>query len=117
MTMTHRDLHALLAGYDLPPTYQATIADDSGPDPEGAPAILAHYDTPNGCVPCRVIRYGNNFDSVTIQITASKNGYRKGETILTLPEKVLERRARTINGALRVVPIDHDKARFLLAQS
>jgi hypothetical protein len=34
-----------------------------------------------------------------------------------LPEKVLERRARTINGALRVVPIDHDKARFLLAQS
>jgi hypothetical protein len=39
MTMTHRDLHAILAGYPLPTTYQATIETDTGPDPEGAPAM------------------------------------------------------------------------------
>jgi hypothetical protein len=35
-TLTHRDLHAILAGYLLPATYQATIETDTGPDPEGA---------------------------------------------------------------------------------
>jgi hypothetical protein len=38
-TYKYRDMHALLAGYPLPATYQATIANDAGPDPEGAPAM------------------------------------------------------------------------------
>jgi hypothetical protein len=39
MSLTHRDLHAILGGYDLPNTYQATIETDTGPDPEGAPTM------------------------------------------------------------------------------
>jgi hypothetical protein len=35
MTMTHRDLHAMLSQYPLPDTYQATIETDTGPNPEG----------------------------------------------------------------------------------
>jgi hypothetical protein len=34
MTLTHRDLHAILAGYPLPATYQATIGTDTPEDEE-----------------------------------------------------------------------------------
>jgi uncharacterized protein CbrC (UPF0167 family) len=40
MTLTHRDLHAILAGYPLPATYQATIETDTGPDPEGTNTVM-----------------------------------------------------------------------------
>jgi hypothetical protein len=44
MTMTHRDLHAILGSYELPATYQATIETDTGPDPEGAHTMISDLD-------------------------------------------------------------------------
>jgi hypothetical protein len=41
--LSHSDLHAILSQYPLPPTYQATIETDSGPDPEGAPTMRNHH--------------------------------------------------------------------------
>jgi hypothetical protein len=44
MTLTHRDIHAILAGYLLPATYQATIETDIGPDPEGADTVISDLE-------------------------------------------------------------------------
>jgi hypothetical protein len=79
-------------------------------------ANLALYETTrNGLIPCKIVAYSDTVDyEVTVQITADRGPYRKGDRIVANTRRIVSRTTHTSNGILYVRPHDHMQSRYLL---